>query len=141
MSRTGDRCSPFGVAPSSGRRVTFPIKASDYAANWRNSAGQFPRKAFGSSKPTSGGVRGSTPMFGRFKTNWHLCNGKATFQSQSARRPIDCLKVTGGMGNLSSGMGRKLSINTSSLLAIYPANAMPAQTPLKTSGELRIRLL
>ena len=38
----------------SGERVTFPIKASDYAANRRNSAGQFPRTAFGSSKRTSG---------------------------------------------------------------------------------------
>jgi hypothetical protein len=37
----------------SGERVTFPIKASDYAANRRNSVGQFPRAAFGSSKPTS----------------------------------------------------------------------------------------
>ena len=38
----------------SGERVTFPIKASDYAANRRNSVGQFPRAAFGSSKGTSG---------------------------------------------------------------------------------------
>ena len=38
----------------SGERVTFPIKASDYAANRRNSAGQFPRAAFGSYKGTSG---------------------------------------------------------------------------------------
>ena len=42
----------------SGQRVTFPIKASDFAANWRISVGQFARTAFGSSKGTSGAFGG-----------------------------------------------------------------------------------